>query len=83
MNHLYPAHLAHRDLHSVRPSLGTLLRISSTVAMVSTRVPLEKIAQYLGHWNVAITYQTDARFAPDHLQDAAEILDFVQIRNAR
>jgi len=58
------------------------IRHSSAVAMVSNGVPLEKVAQYLGHSNVAITYQTYARFAPDHLQDAAEILDFVQIRKA-
>ncbi|NRB19942.1 MAG: site-specific integrase [Rhodobacteraceae bacterium] len=59
------------------------IRHSSAVAMVSNGVPLEKVAQYLGHSNVAITYQTYARFAPEHLKDAAEILDFVQIRNAR
>ncbi|MDE4191242.1 tyrosine-type recombinase/integrase [Phaeobacter gallaeciensis] len=59
------------------------IRHSSAVAMVSNGVPLEKVAQYLGHSNVAITYQTYARFAPDHLQDAAEILDFIQIREAR
>jgi integrase len=59
------------------------IRHSSAVAMVSNGVPLEKVAQYLGHSNVAITYQTYARFAPDHLQDAAEILDFVKIREAR
>jgi len=59
------------------------IRHSSAVAMVSNGVPLETVAQCLGHSNVAITYQTYARFAPDHLQDAAEILDFVQIREAR
>ena len=58
------------------------IRHSSAVAMVSNGVPLERVAQYLGHSNVAITYQTYARFAPDHLQDAAEILDFVRIREA-
>ena len=47
--------------------------------MVSNGVTLEKVAQYLGHSNVAIIYQTYARFTPDHLQDAVEILDFVQI----
>lgn len=55
------------------------IRHSSAVAMVSNGVTLEKVAQYLGHSNVAIIYQTYARFTPDHLQDAVEILDFVQI----
>ncbi|MEP0156679.1 tyrosine-type recombinase/integrase [Pseudophaeobacter sp.] len=59
------------------------IRHSSAVAMVSNGVPLEKVAQYLGHSNVAITYQTYARFAPGHLQDAAEILDFTQVRKVR
>lgn len=59
------------------------IRHSSAVAMVSNGIPLEKVAQYLGHSNVAITYQTYARFAPDHLHDAAKILDFTQIRKAR
>ena len=48
------------------------IRHSSAVAMVSNGVPLEKVAQYLNRSNVAITYQTYARFAPDHLKDAAE-----------
>ena len=59
------------------------IRNSSAVAMVSNGVPLEKVAQYLAHSNVAITYQTYARFAPGHLQDAAEILDFTQVRKVR
>jgi len=33
------------------------IRHSSAVAMVSNGVPLEKVAQYLGHSNVAITYK--------------------------
>lgn len=59
------------------------IRHSSAFTMVSNGVPLEKAAQYLGHSNVAISYRTYAGFAPDHLQDAAQILDCVQIRKAR
>jgi hypothetical protein len=33
--------------------------------------------------NVAITYRTYARYAPDHIEDAAETLDFVKLRQAR
>ena len=69
------ARLVNVTLHTIRHS--------SAVAMVSNGVPLAKVAQYLGHSNFAITYQTYARFAPDHLKDAAEILDFVQILEAR
>lgn len=52
------------------------IRHSAAVEMVSNGVPIEKVSQYLGHSNVAITFSTYARFAPSHLQDAAAILDF-------
>lgn len=41
---------------------------------------MERVAQYLGHSNAAITYSTYGRFAPEHLADAAEVLDFVRLR---
>jgi hypothetical protein len=50
--------------------------------MDSNGVPLEKVGQHLGHSNVAISDQTYARFAPDHLQYAAEFLDFTQVRQS-
>ena len=59
------------------------IRHSAAVAMVSAGVPIEKVAQYLGHSNTAITYSTYGRFAPEHLTDAAEVLDFVRLRAAR
>lgn len=59
------------------------IRHSAAVHMVAGGVPMEKVAQYLGHSNVAITYSTYARYAPDHLADAAGILDFDQIRNEK
>ena len=37
---------------------------------------MAKVSQYLGHSNVQVTERIYARFAPDHLRDAAEILDF-------
>ena len=59
------------------------IRHSSAVEMVANGIPIEKVAQYLGHSNAAITYSTYGRFAPDHLTDAAEILDFAQLRAKR
>lgn len=56
------------------------IRHSSAVEMVSNGIPIDKVAQYLGHSNASITYSTYGRFAPDHLADAAEILDFIQLR---
>lgn len=59
------------------------IRHSAAVQMVSSGVPIEKVAQYLGHSNAQITYSTYARFAPDHMADAAEVLDFVRLKEAR
>lgn len=59
------------------------LRHSAAVQMVSSGVPIEKVAQYLGHSNAQITYSTYARFAPTHMSDAAEVLDFVKLKEAR
>jgi integrase len=56
------------------------LRHTAAVHLVSNGVPIDQVAQYLGHSNVAITYQTYARFAPEHLKEAAELLDFSEIR---
>lgn len=56
------------------------LRHSPALAMVSSGIPIEKVAQYLGHSNVAVTYSTYGRFAPEHLSDAAEVLEFGNLR---
>lgn len=56
------------------------IRHSAAVAMVSSGIPITQVAQYLGHSNTTITYSTYGRFAPDHLADAAEVLDFVRLR---
>ena len=60
------------QLHSVTPHV---LRHSAAVWMASEGVAMEKIAQYLGHSNVSVTFSTYARFAPDHLREESEILD--------
>lgn len=52
-----------------------MLRHSAAVWMVEDRVPIEEVAQYLGHTNTAITYSVYARYSPDYLRRAAESLD--------
>lgn len=59
------------------------LRHTAAVEMVSNGVSLERVGQFLGHSNVAVTYTVYARFAPDHLRDAADILDFAKLKEAR
>jgi integrase len=38
-------------------------------------IPMEKIAQYLGHEDSRTTERVYARFAPEHLRDASRTLD--------
>jgi integrase len=56
------------------------LRHTAAVEMVSNGVSLERVGQFLSHSNIAVTYSVYARFAPEHLRDAADILDFTTVR---
>jgi integrase len=51
------------------------MRHTAAVWMAGAGVPMEKIAQYLGHSDSRITEKVYARFAPEHLADAAAALD--------
>lgn len=53
-----------------------VLRHTAAVHLAAAGVPMERISQYLGHSNVAITASVYARFSPDHLRDEAAVLDF-------
>lgn len=52
------------------------LRHTAAVHLAEAGVPMQKIAQYLGHSNTAVTERTYARYAPDHMREEAAILDF-------
>lgn len=56
-----------------------VLRHSAAVWMAADGIPMAKIAQYLGHTDSRITERVYARFAPDHLRDAAAALEVGQI----
>lgn len=56
------------------------LRHTAAVRMAAAGIPMHKIAQYLGHNNTSITERTYARFAPDHMADAAAALEFGHLR---
>ncbi|WP_245513782.1 tyrosine-type recombinase/integrase [Antarcticimicrobium luteum] len=66
------AKIGQANIHQIRHSVA--------VRMLAAGQPIEKVSQYLGHSNTAITYKTYARFMPDHMADAAEILDFDEPR---
>ena len=52
------------------------LRRTAGRFMAEAGVPMEEIAQYLGHTNPAVTRSTYAKFSPDHLRKAAGALEF-------
>jgi integrase len=53
-----------------------MLRHSAAVHMAEDGVPMEEIAQYLGHSDVNITRKVYARFSPDYLRKAASALEY-------
>lgn len=51
-------------------------RRSAARWMAEADVPMERIAQYLGHTSTRVTYATYARFSPRFMADAAAALDW-------
>jgi integrase len=58
------------------PCSPHVFRHTAAVWMAEADVPMEKIAQYLGHTSTRITYATYARFSPRFMADAAKALDW-------
>jgi integrase len=61
------AGIEHCTPHDLRRTAGRF--------MAEAGVPMEEIAQYLGHTNPAITRSTYARFSPVYLRGAADALE--------
>lgn len=57
------------------------LRHTAAVTMLAHGIPLEKVSQVLGHSNTQITYSTYARYLPEHMQDAVNVLDFMNFKS--
>ena len=55
-------------------------RHTAAVHMLGAGIPLEKVSQVLGHSNTAITYKTYARFLPEQMNDAIDVLDFTSFK---
>lgn len=62
------AGIAHCTPHDLRRTAGRF--------MAEAGVPIEEIAEYLGHSNPNITRSTYAKFSPDYLRRAAGSLEF-------
>ena len=74
-NALIRAGLRDVNIHQIRHTVA--------VKMLTAGQPIEAVAQYLGHSNTAVTYRTYARFMPEHLADAAAILEFDRFTEPR
>lgn len=55
-----------------------VLRHTAGVWMAEAGVPMEEIAQYMGHTDLRTTYRVYARFSPTHLKRAANSLQLVR-----
>lgn len=51
-----------------------MFRHSAAVWMAQEGKPIQMIAEYLGHSDVSVTYRHYARYMPEHLQSAADVL---------
>jgi integrase len=75
MNAVDRSNIGHVTIHE--------LRHTAAVTMLGAGLPIEKVSQMLGHSNLAVTFSTYARYMPQHMQDAADVLDFLSVREAR
>lgn len=52
-----------------------VFRHTAAVWMAEGGVPMSEISQYLGHTNLSMTVKVYARYSPEHLRKASEMLD--------
>jgi integrase len=55
-----------------------VFRHSAAVWMAESGVPMDEIAQFLGHSNVEITRKVYAKYSPDYLRNAAKALELTE-----
>ncbi|MFM5907046.1 MAG: tyrosine-type recombinase/integrase, partial [Novosphingobium sp.] len=53
-----------------------VFRHTAGVWMAEADVPMQKIAQYLGHTSTRVTETTYARYSPSFMRDASAALDW-------
>jgi integrase len=54
-----------------------VLRHTAAVWMAEAGIPMEEIAQYMGHTSPAVTFRTYARYSPDYLRKASDAISTV------
>ena len=60
-----------------------VMRHTAAVHMAAAGVSMDRISQYLGHSNVSVTARVYARFSPEHLTEAANVLNFGRVRKVQ
>ena len=58
------------------PASPHVFRHTAGVWMAEADIPMQKIAQYLGHTTTAVTERTYARYSPSFMRDASQALRF-------
>lgn len=58
------------------PCSPHVFRHTAGVWMAEADVPMQKIAQYLGHTSTRVTETTYARYSPSYMKDAAQALEW-------
>lgn len=58
------------------PCSPHVFRHTAGVWMAEADVPMQKIAQYLGHTSTRVTEQTYARYSPSYMRDASAALEW-------
>jgi integrase len=71
------------DRAGVKNVTPHVLRHTAAVHMAEAGIPMEEIAQYLGHSSIETTRTIYARFSPGYLSKAAAVLEFGTIKEAR
>lgn len=74
-NAIRRAGLSNVNIHQIRHTVA--------VTMLSAGRPIEEVSQYLGHSNIQITQKIYARFMPEHLAEAASVLEFDRFSEPR
>ncbi|WP_342643487.1 tyrosine-type recombinase/integrase [Rhodoligotrophos ferricapiens] len=88
-NDIYVIEWAGKPIESVKKGLAAaavkaglpkvsphMLRHTAAVHMVEAGRSMEEVAQYLGHNDVEVTRKVYARFSPNHLREAASVLEY-------
>jgi integrase len=65
-----------------KPVSPHIFRHSTAVHMAEAGIPMEEIAQFLGHDDVNVTREVYARFSPDYLRKAASVLEYDDLGDA-